>query len=156
MYLFRGHDIYDLDFDNLAEIAEFLDGKLSQLCNYSVSAFQTYMTDTASCAGKRKHEVFKYGAKTPSGASKVQIVNAAANYWKHREEWVFDDGRRQKAIDQLFEEVGYSTRVDYPISGVLTELLAPAEMTFASLLTVIRDWRDDLIAHTRAEQQRSS
>src|SRR5205085_12305450 len=99
MYLFRGHHIYDPDFENLAEIAEFLDGKLRQLCNHSVSAeeadafgyfdqiehflgfgltaFQTYMTDTASCAGKRKHETFKYGAKTPSGASKVQIVNAA-------------------------------------------------------------------------------
>src|SRR3954463_9203867 len=74
MYLLRRDDIWDPDFDNLGEIAAFLDGKLRQLCDSSVSAedadafgyfdqiehflgfgltaFQTYMTDTASCAGK--------------------------------------------------------------------------------------------------------
>jgi len=173
MYLFRGDEIWDPDFENLVGISEFLDAKLRLLCDYSVSAeeadafgyfdqiehflgfgltaFQTYMTDTAACAGKRKHETFKFGARTSSGTSKVEIINAAANCWKHREEWVFDNGRRQAAIDRLFEEVGYSTQVDYPISGVITELLVPAEVSFANLLHLIRVWRDDLIAHTRAE-----
>ncbi len=173
MYLFHGKEIWDPDLDNLTEISEFLDTKLKVLFDYCTSAedpdafgyydqvehflgfgliaFQTYMTDTAACAGKRKHETFKYGARTSSGASKVQIINAAANCWKHREEWVFDNGRRQMDIDRLFEEIGYSTRVDYPISNVLAEVLAPAELSFANLLNVMRDWRDDLIAHTKAE-----
>jgi len=176
MFLFHNNSVYDPDLEHLSEIAAFLDSKLEELCAYSVSseeadafgyfdqiehflgfgltAFQTYLLDTASCARRRKHETYKYGPKTTSGASKIQILNAAANYWKHREEWIFDDGHRQAAVDKLFDEVGYSTGVDYPLSGVLTELLTPASVSFNSLLTLVTIWRDDMIADIKntAEQ----
>jgi hypothetical protein len=174
MYILSTDGLYDRGFDRLNDIADFLDDRLEKLCAYSVSseeadafgyfdeiehflgfgltAFQTYLTDTASCAGKKKQQTWEFGPKTSSGASKIQIINATANYWKHREEWIFDNGSRQNAIDQLFEEVGYSTAVDYPISGVLTELLSPEDVNFANMLSLVRNWRDELIAKTRAEK----
>lgn len=175
MYLFHENEIWDPGLDLLSETYEVLDGKLEELCDDSVScedaesfgyydqieyllgfgliALQTYITETASCTGLRKHQTFRFGPKTPSGASKLQILNAVGNFWKHREEWVFEgDQRRKDAVDRLFEEVGYSTGIDYPISGVLAELLAPSEVRFASLLEPIVEWRDEMIKHTFVEQ----
>lgn len=168
MIMFHDNEVIDLEFGHLADLYEFLDQKLSDLCDQSAKcpdpdafglfdqmeylmgfglvALQTYLTETAACAGLRKHETFHLGPKTKSRVSKIEILNAVANFWKHREEWVLDgEERRKVAIDALFEEVGYTSAVDYPISGVLTELLSPLEVRFASLLIPVRLWRDDLV-----------
>lgn len=101
----------------------------------------------------KKHETFPFGPKTASGVPKLQILNAVANYWKHREEWVFEGGQKRKnAIDKLFKEVGYSTKVDYPISGVLTELLYSSEIRFKSLIKPLIEWRDELIKNIKAKK----
>ena len=175
MIIFLDKDVIDPELDLLADLYGFLDQKLSDLCDRSVEcrdpdsagyfdqmeylsgfgvvALQTYLTETAAWAGRRKHETFHLGPKTTSGVSKIAILNAVANFWKHREEWVLEGGeKRRAAVDALFEEVGYSCDVDYPISGVLTELLTPAEVRFSSLLAPVRGWRDDLIKMELAEQ----
>ena len=174
MYFIHDKEIYDPGLDLLSETYEVLDKKLEQLCNKSVLSddpdqfgyfdqieyllgfgligLQTYMTETASWAGLRKHETFLFGPKTSSGLSKLQILNAIANFWKHREEWAFEGGEKRKdAIDRLFEDVGYSTDFEYPISGVLTELLTPFEVQFSSLIKPLVEWRNELIKYTKAE-----
>lgn len=168
MILFIDNEIVDPELELLADLYEFLDGKLGRLCDESVLckdaessgyydqieyltgfgliALQTYLTETSASAGLQKHETFDLGPKTASGVSKIRILNAAANFWKHREEWIFKGGEnRAEAVNTLFEEVGYSTGTDYPISGVLTELLTPLEVRFSNLLVSVRAWRDDLI-----------
>lgn len=168
MILFVDNEIVDPELGLLADLYEFLDKKLEGLCDESVRckdaessgyydqieyltgfgliALQTYLTETSAFVGLRKQETFDLGPKTSSGVSKIQILNAAANFWKHREEWIFKGGeKRAEAVNALFEEVGYSTDTDYPISGVLTALLNPLEVRFSSLLVPVRAWRDDLI-----------
>ena len=173
MIIFLENDVIDPQLMLLADLYGFLDGKLSELCERSVEcqdpessgyfdqieylagfglvALQTYLTETAAWAGLRKHETFHLGPKTVSGQSKVAILNAIANFWKHREEWILEGGEKRKAaVDALFDEVGYSCDCDYPISGVLAELLSPAEVRFSNLLAPVTAWRDDLIK-TRCE-----
>ncbi|MCC5860271.1 MAG: hypothetical protein JJT90_19135 [Ectothiorhodospiraceae bacterium] len=175
MIIFLDNDVIDPEFGLLVDLYEFLDHKLSDLCDRSAEcsdpdasglfdqmeylsgfglvALQTYLTETAAWAGLRKHETFDLGPKTTSGVSKIKILNAVANFWKHREEWVLDGGEKRKAaVDELFEEVGYTCDVDYPISGVLTELLSPLDVRFSSLLIPVKAWRDDLIKTSLAEQ----
>ena len=175
MIIFFENDVIDPDLGLLVDLYEFLDHKLSDLCDRSAEptdpdssglfdqmeyltgfglvALQTYLTETAACAGLRKHQTFHLGPKTTTGVSKIAILNAVANFWKHREEWVLDGGEKRKAaVDALFEEVGYTCDVDYPISGVLTELLSPLDVRFSSLLVSVRAWRDDLIKTELAEQ----
>lgn len=179
MIIFHNNDVIDPEIGLLADLYEFLDQKLSDFCSrsdecsdpdasglfdqmeyltgFGVVALQTYLTETAAWAGLRKHETFHLGPKTASGVSKIAILNAVANFWKHREEWVLEGGEKRKAaVDALFEEVGYSCDLDYPISGVLTELLSPLEVRFSSLLAPVREWRDDLIKTKLAEQAEST
>lgn len=174
MYFIHNKKILDPGLNLLSETYEVLDKKLGELCDKSVLSddadqfgyydqieyllgfgligLQTYITETASWAGLKKHETFLFGPMTSSGVSKIQILNAVANFWKHREEWVFEGGQKRKdAVDMLFEDVGYSTDVDYPISGVLTELLTPFEVRFSSLIKPLVEWRNELINYTKAE-----
>lgn len=124
------------------------------MLGFGIVGFQTYITDISSFAGLAKHEVFCYGPKTEGGISKIQIINAVANYWKHRSEWVFDGGgKRKEAIDNLFNEVGYSTDVDYPVSGVLTELLTPHETRLCNLMDIMIEWRKSLFADLKIESR---
>ncbi len=121
--------------------------ELEHLLAFGIVGVQTYLTDMASFAGLSKHETFKYGDKTNSGTSKVQIINAVANYWKHRSEWVLDGGgKRKEAIDKLFEEVGYTTGIDYPVSGVITELLAPLDTRLFNLNGILVRWRNEMFS----------
>lgn len=106
---------------------------------------QTYITDIASFAGKPKHETFQFGPKSKQGTSMIKIINAMANYWKHRSEWVLDGGgKRKEAVDLLFQDVGYSTDVEYPLSGILTELLFPLETRLYNLKDILLTWRNEL------------
>lgn len=174
MIIIHENEVIDPELGLLADLYELLDQKLSDLCDRSTEctdpdasgyfdqmeyltgfglvALQTYLTETAAWAGLRKHQTFHLGPKTSSGVSKIAVLNAAANFWKHREEWVLEGGeKRRAAVDALFEEVGYSCDVDYPISGVLTEVLSPLEVRFSALLVPVRAWRDELIKSDLAE-----
>lgn len=121
--------------------------ELEHLLGFGIVGIQTYITDISSFAGIKKNEAFIYGPKTTSGTSKIQIINAVANYWKHRSEWMLDGGgKRKETIETLFQEVGYSTDVEYPVSGVLTELLNPQETRLYNLKDILINWRNELFA----------
>lgn len=139
-------ELYDRSEESLDPDAEGLFDQMEHLMGFGIIALQTYLTETAAWVGLRKHETFHFGPKTVSGQSKIAILNAVANFWKHREEWILDGGEKRKAdVDTLFDEVGYSCDLDYPISNVLAELLAPIPVRFSNLLPIVTAWRDELI-----------
>lgn len=167
MIFFEDDSIVDIDLSLVISVARLLDEKidtvirqaddlghldspgvldeLEHLLGFGIVGFQTYITDISSFAGKAKHEAFDFGPKTKSGTSKIQIINAVANYWKHRSEWGLGGcGKRKKAIEQLFQEVGYSTDVEYPVSGVITELLTPLDTRLSNLMDIMISWRNGL------------
>lgn len=168
IYLEDGY-VVDVDLSLVLSVARMLDGKmeaiisrasdseqvdssgvlveLEHLLGFGVVGFQTYITDMASFAGLAKHDSFGYGQKMATGTSKIQIINAVANYWKHRSEWALGGGgKRQKAVNDLFQEIGYSTDIDYPVSGVLTELLTPLETRLCNLADIMISWRNSLFS----------
>jgi hypothetical protein len=114
-------------------------------------ACQTYMTSTYAQAGVRKSEALRLGPQHSSGESVVQAITHAANYWKHRDEWVLDgDGRREERIRAAFDRIGFPVDTDYPLSGILTELVSPASPAFAPLVAVFADWRTAVVRHADA------
>lgn len=120
--------------------------QMEYLMGFGLIALQTYITDTAAFLKMKKGKTFCCGPKTKSGHSKIEILNAVANFWKHREEWIFEGGeKRRNAVDKLFGNVGYETNYDYPISGVLSEILSPEDVRFSMLIPVLIEWRNDLI-----------
>lgn len=178
MILYHGDDIIDIDLTLTLSVLRLLDEKLDaiisqaidfeqmdslghfdeveHLLGFGVVGVQTYMTDIASFAGFQKHETFHYGPTTETGTSKIKIINAVANYWKHRSEWALNGGgKRQEAIEDLFDEVGYSTGTEYPVSGVLTELLTPHDTRLFNLAEMLIDWRNSVLSDPRAKNRSS-
>ncbi len=168
MLIFSENEIFDQSLNVLSELYDSLDEKLSNLScataelddpdswgifdemenliGFGLVALQTYVTETATVLKLRKYTSYEFGPKTESGVAKIEILNALANFWKHREEWIFDDEQKRKnAADRLFGEVGCSTDMEYPISGVLTELLTPQEVRFSNLIPILSEWRNDMV-----------
>ena len=177
MILYHRDDIHDFDLALTLSVLRLLDEKLDTILSQAIEAeqmdslgyfdevehllgfgvvgVQTYITDIASFAGFQKHETFQYGPTTKNGTSKIKIVDAIANFWKHRSEWSLNGGgKRQEAIEKLFDAVGYSTDTEYPISGVLTELLAPLDTRLFNLAEMLVDWRNSTISDPRAKNRR--
>jgi len=179
MIFYHGNDIIDIDLPLALSVLRLLDEKmdsiisqandfgqldavghldeLEHLVGFGIVGVQTYITDMASFAGLQKHEAFRFGPKTDSGTSKIQIINAVANYWKHRSEWALNGGgNRKKAIEKLFEEVGYSTDTEYPVSGIVTELLTPQDTRLSNLAGILADWRNSMFLDPSVRTKRRS
>jgi hypothetical protein len=177
MILTDGGEIIDIDLSLTLSVLKLLDEKaelvysqasdfnqhdnlgvldeLEHLMGFGIVGVQTYITDIASFADFPKHETFRFGPTTASGTSKVQIINAVANYWKHRSEWELNGGgKRQEAIEKLFDEVGYSTETDYPVSGILTEILTPLDTRLSNLSHILIEWRNGVFSDPQAKNRR--
>src|SRR3546814_5933127 len=86
-----------------------------------------------------KSAALRKGPQHPGGLSKVQIINHAANYWKHNNEWALTKpDRRRELIEKAFDSVGFPVGTDYPLSGVLTELSEPHFASFAVVTGALR------------------
>ena len=108
-------------------------------------ACQTYVSSVCGYLKIEKRKALSVGPLHPSGQTKVQIINHAANYWKHNSGWSFDKNSKQKKfVEDSFESVGFPVRIDYPLSGVLKELTFPNVVTFESIVKVLEAWKDDL------------
>jgi hypothetical protein len=108
-------------------------------------ACQTYIVAVCGHLGVRKQDAFSFGPKHSSEQTVVQIVNHAANYWKHNSEWAPDKNEKQrKYVEHAFEAVGFPVGTDYPLSGVLTELTYPQTSRFESLVELLINWKNDL------------
>lgn len=108
-------------------------------------ACQTYMAMVYGTLGVDKRNALNFGPKHLGGLTKVQIINHAANYWKHNNEWALDrTAARQAAIEKAFESVGFPVETDYPLSGVLTELANPGPASLAAVVSVLEAWKAEL------------
>lgn len=98
-------------------------------------ACQTFMSSVCGNLEVSKRNALTIGPSHSSGNTKAQIINHAANYWKHKNEWnLSKKDKRRENIEKAFESVGFSVDLDYPLSGVLTELSLPGEARFQSVL----------------------
>ena len=108
-------------------------------------ACQTYMSAVYGSLMIEKHRALGFGPKHRGGLTKVQIINHAANYWKHNNEWGLDrTPARQEAIERAFESIGFPVGTDYPLSGVLTELCDPHPASLQPIISALESWRAEL------------
>lgn len=164
--LANGKPGIDYDLDLLAELASVLDLKLDGLdrliqryddadafgdsadgvCGLGFVACQQYLTATASWLGVEKAKALACGPVHQCGDTVVSIVNHAANYWKHGDEWALGLSEKQQGKTQAgLAAVLADFESGYPLTVILARLVSPSEpWRFRHLLPFLASWRDDL------------
>jgi len=110
-------------------------------------ACQAYVTATRGFLDAKKDIAFSVGPCLGTGQRIVQIVNHAANYWKHHEEWHLE--QNSAYADRILDafDIVMPDHVDYPLSGILTALSDSETLAFTSLVPKLSKWRDELYQH---------
>jgi hypothetical protein len=107
-------------------------------------AGQAYLTTTCGFLRIKKDIAFKLGPPlSETGRPIAEIVNAAANHWKHSAEWPPREDLRQRR-EELFGLLGCSDRDDYPLLTVLANLTPSRDAPLSSLVSLLAAWRDSL------------
>ncbi len=100
---------------------------------------QKFLTSVYGLYRLDKKIALNVGPRHSERYTKAQLVNHAANYWKHRDEW--DQGendRRQSVIEEALKSVGVDQSFD-PLMGVLTEI-SSKKPRFESLVDELEAW----------------
>jgi hypothetical protein len=109
---------------------------------------QTFLTAIYGILDVEKKKALSFGPKHTDGNSVAKIVNDAANYWKHNNEWVFDkSSKRKEFIEDTFKSVGFPIDAEYPLCGILTELSAPKDASFMAIFEKLELWQKNLEAN---------
>jgi hypothetical protein len=122
---------------------------MEQLTGLGFVACQTYLTETRTWfRHESKRSALACGPRHESGRTVAQVVNAAANHWKHQSEWDWSvshaprDATVEILSDVLGEPVTESTC--YVTSNILSRLLDPDPLRLAGLLLQLDQWRAGL------------
>ncbi|HCC79693.1 MAG: hypothetical protein A2X25_08960 [Chloroflexi bacterium GWB2_49_20] len=157
----------DFDLDLLKQLVRIIDQHLDIMCQKATQeddldsfgyfdsaehitglgfvACQTYMSSVYGYLRIEKQKALPIGPFHSSGQSIVQIINNAANYWKHNSEWSLEKTDKQrKYIEETFEMVGFPVNTDFPLCGVLTEITFPERAAFEPIISILELWRDEL------------
>jgi hypothetical protein len=145
MYLLKNKKVlHDFDLILLKEIVEFVDEKINVLSSESIQepledwgifdrienitglgfvACQTYMASTYGFANVSKNKALLFGPKLSHKLTSAELINHAANFWKHCEEWqITGNIGPRKSLVQGFFEISYNVNSEFPLSGCLAEL----------------------------------
>jgi hypothetical protein len=139
------------------EILELTEG----LLGIAFTTAQTYICGTVSDVNRllkplkpvTKEQLLKeYGDQLPaSEITKLELCNAAANYFKHHDEWAdwSEMGRHQKTV-ALLQTVGITETDSFPCRKAANILWSNDEgSNLEPLLRMISDWRGSVIAAFR-------
>ena len=161
----RGEDV---DSSGLCDRAEFLAGLAFTICQKYISATIGWFNLRES---KFDKDIFlKLGPlyKDKEPATCAQIINAAANYWKHSDEWntvsLTQEGDNDlftinakdysKLTNQAKRTIDILQKVtpwrDYMCANVLYELTKSDSLLF--LVPILIEWRSSLLNETRRFQ----
>jgi hypothetical protein len=96
----------------------------------------------AGCPGPRRLRSERSAVIPGTVLSFVQVIWAAANYFKHHDEWPSwaPDGKRKDTVEML-AKVGISERSEFPCSELL-RLLRQGGWDLAPLADVVSEWRE--------------
>ncbi len=135
----------DPDSMGLFDEGEYLSGMGFVAC-------QRYLASTYGPPGVSKDIAMSLGPKHAGGEPVVRIINAAANYWKHVDEWdpavvLMRDQQllldaRQKNTIRIIETVTHWE--DYTCFNLLAYLTLPTGPRFEGLVPILEAWRCEL------------
>jgi hypothetical protein len=158
---------YDFDLHILRRLLEVIDAQIAEvdtavatskdpdgdglfdwgnaLYGLGFVACQQYLNATykhAAPSMKRK-DAIRRGPKFSAELFCAEVVDAAANYWKHQGEW--DGTGWQEKQTRAVLDAAYPSKKDYVMANVLYELLGkPASNRLCSILPRLEEWRHDL------------
>jgi hypothetical protein len=104
-------------------------------------ACQWYLSTTYGCLKIKKPDALKFGPTHPSGLTIAQIINHAANYWKHHEEWPV--GKKDKSAARTIaaiSKLGIDCERDCVLTCALASVSPSKEMQFAPLIGFLENW----------------
>ncbi len=105
---------------------------------------QRFLTSIYGLYGLDKKKALNAGPAYCDNYSKAELVNHAANYWKHRDEWDKNNNKnRENKIKEALKSVGADENCD-PLMKMLTEISPNNEPRFESLVDELEKWSDDV------------
>jgi hypothetical protein len=122
--------------------------EMEYLAGFGFVACQTYATAVVSRSQLRgrKREALALGPKHRTGQSMAQLINAAANYWKHSPEWALDEPTAPAAQTiAVISRLGVDADAPYPVANMLREILTPHKARVENLIPFLTQWRDALL-----------
>jgi len=168
MYITYCNQIIDFDIRFLMELLDFLDRKLDYIQELIDESFdpdqmgllddaeyvigmgligcQRYMTSIYGPRSIPKQDALSIGPYHTGNESIARIIHAAANYWKHGDEWVstLPKSKQQQNTIRIIESV---TPIDsYTCVTLLHEITQSQAPRLRSLVPLLKDWRDNLHA----------
>lgn len=127
-----------------------------ELVGVAFVAAQVYLGGTVSDLSKvtrqklRKQDLLGHGAALDVFPSvrKVEIIDAAANYWKHHDEWEdWKPNRWNQHTTETLAKVKVDGETEFPCHTIAT-LLGGSDYTDLDWLTELASaWRRELIEH---------
>ena len=124
--------------------------QIEYITGFGFVACQTYATAVVSRRKLEKGEALALDPKHRTGRSMAQLINAAANHWKHSSEWSADAPTNQaKQTLEVIQSLGVDSNGSYPVANSLYEILRPLPARFANLIPFLTQWRDALTKRTR-------
>ena len=136
--------VLDIQIDALTAEASLLsdpDGsgvfdQMESIAGLGFVACQTYLAATYSQVRLAKNRALTFGPTHFSGISIVALLNHAANFWKHRDEWSLQNNNitARNCMIETFDRIGCSVTSDYLLVNCMFELSGTNE----------ESWRDAL------------
>ena len=173
MYIKIGNKFADGDLEFTRDFLEHLDVKLIQITNkislssdpdseglldhgeyyigVGFSVTQNYITSTYPQLDVKKWDALKFGSKVSNSLTVMELLNAGANYWKHQEEWGFENiisknlEELSKPAQRTIETIEIITPwADYTCSNILAALLGEKKLELTALIPFLEEWRNHL------------
>ncbi len=156
--------ILDFDLVFLREATTLVDGRLEQLereaspdpdeygvydqaeyiTGFGFVACQTYATGVVSSSKVTKPDALALGPKHRTGRTIIELIDAAANHWKHSPEWSLNTPPKAQKTLEVIASLGVNTHGSYPVANMLHHILTPHPARFANLIPFLTQWRDAL------------
>jgi hypothetical protein len=74
-----------------------------------------------------------------------QIINHAANFWKHQDDWRIEkNSKAEVRTREALEKVGVSTKRSYVLSNVLAMIAPSKPERFRTFIPILTAWREEL------------
>jgi hypothetical protein len=105
-------------------------------------ACQGYLATTSGEERIEKAIARKAGPAHRSGYTIAEIINSAANHWKHRDEWAgARTAKRKEKTNEILDALDLPETAS-AFGGVLAELVLARPTRLSALLPHLEAWRD--------------
>jgi hypothetical protein len=123
--------------------------QIEYISGFGFVACQMYITEVVSRFKLRKPYALQFGPTHRTGRFMAELIDSAANHWKHSPEWDLDTPKtRAKQTLEVIQSVGVDINSSYPVSATLYEILSPLPARFRNLIPFLTEWRDTLVPIT--------